>query len=182
VSLSDDLPPPRRPLFIPVVIATVLLCLIGVGSGLALGARHKADNRASGPGPQPVDTYTPPVTSAPPTPKPRPSGKACPDQTQETAQAHGIAGGLTQALLLQTKTSTVYICEDGDGNYYYHANNTRGGGDWVEGKSAIFLTDVLKKGSTYEATADDGVIFSVTSTRLLIRHKDGSTEVQYSSP
>jgi hypothetical protein len=181
VDLSDDLPPPRRPLFIPVVIATVLLCLIGVGAGLALGARHKSDVRSSGqnsdPNPQPVDTYTPPAS-----PSPKPSGKACPSQTQETAQAHGIAGTLVQALFLQTKTSTVYICQDGNGNYYYHANNTRGGGDWVEGKSAIFLTSVVKKGSTYEATADDGVVFSVSATRLLIRHKDGSTEVQYSSP
>lgn len=162
------------------VLATVLLCIIGVGAGLALGARHKADVRASGSNSNPA----PPVTYAP-SPSPRATvkaGKACLDQTQETAQAHGIAGPLTQVLVLKTKTSVVYICQDGNGNLYYHANNTRGGGDWVEGKSAIFLTDVVRKGDTYEATADDGVVFSVTTSRLLIRHKDGSTEVQYSSP
>ncbi len=167
----------------PVVLATVLLCLIGVGAGLALGARHKSDVRASGP----VSNQPAPSTYAPsPSPSPSPrstvkSGKACLEQTQETAQAHGITGPLTQVLVLTTKTSTVYICQDGDGNLYYHANNTRGGGDWVEGQSAIFLTEVVRKGGTYEATADDGVVFSVTSSRLLIRHKDGSTEVQYSS-
>jgi hypothetical protein len=185
VGLSDDLPPLRRPLFLPVVLATVLLCLIAIGAGLALGARHRADVRAdahgtgSGSGPQspatPVQPTTAPASS-------RPSGRPCPEHTQQTAQAHGIAGPLIQVLTIRTKTSVAYICRDGNGNLYYHANNTRGGGDWVEGKSAIFLTDVAKKGSTYEATADDGVVFSVSSSRLLIRHKDGSTEVQYSSP
>lgn len=183
MDLSDDLPPPRRPLLVPVVIATVLLCLIGVGAGLALSARHRADVRASGhdsdPGAQPADTYTPSAGSRP---SARPTGKPCLEQTQQTARAHGIADELTQVLRLQTRTSTVYICQDGRGDLYYHANNTRGGGDWVEGRSALFLTTVVKKGSTYQATAPDGVIFSVTSTRLLIRHKDGSTEVQYPSP
>jgi hypothetical protein len=177
---SDDLPPPRRPLLVPVVLATVLLCLIGIGAGLALGARHKSDVRADG-----SDSNPPAPATYASSPSSRPTvkaGKACLEQTQETAQAHGIAGPLTQVLLLKTKTSTIYICQDGDGNLYYHANNTRGGSDWVEGKSAIFLTQVVKKGDTYEATADDGVVFSVTSSRLLIRHKDGSTEVQYSSP
>jgi hypothetical protein len=164
-------------LLVPVVIATILLCLIGIGAGLALGARHKADVRAGGTDPQPV----PPATSAP-SPSPRSTGRACLDQTQQTARAHGVTGTLTQVLRLQTRTSTVYICQDENGNLYYHANNTRGGGDWVEGKSAIFISHVVRSGDTYQATADDGVVFSVTSTRLVIRHKDGSTEVQTSSP
>jgi hypothetical protein len=178
---SDDLPPPRRPLLVPVVLATVLLILIGVGAGLALGARHKSDVRANGSNPLPPATFSP-SPSPRPTAKPVKTGKPCLEQTQETAQAHGIAGPLSQVLYLKTSTSTVYICQDGDGNLYYHANNTRGGGDWVEGKSAIFIADVVRKGVTYEATADDGVVVSVTTSRLVIRHKDGSTEVQYSSP
>jgi hypothetical protein len=180
VAQSDDHPLPRRPLLVPVVLATVLLCVIGVGAGLALGARHKSAVRANG-----SNSHEAPAVTYAPSPSPRSTlkpGKACLEQTLQTAQEHGIAGPLTQVLLLKTSTSTVYICRDDDGNLYYHANNTRGGGDWVEGKSAIFLTNVVKKGVTYEATADDGVVFSVTTSRLVIRHKDGSTEVQYSSP
>jgi hypothetical protein len=185
VDLSGDLPPPRRPLFIPVVIATVLLCLIGVGAGLALSARHRAEERDNAQGPGSGSNGTPAVTpthSDSTASSPAPGGKLCPEPTQQTAQAHGIAGPLTQKLMIRTRTSTAYICQDGNGNLYYHANNTRGGADWVEGKSAIFLTDVVKKGATYEAVAADGVVFSVSSSRLLIRHNDGSTEVQYSSP
>ncbi len=161
------------------VLATVLLCLIGVGAGLALAALHKPDGRANA---SPSNPSAPATHAPSPTPSSSlPAGKACLEQTQKTAQAHGIAGPLFQVLLLKTKTSTVYICQDGDGNLYYHANNAGSGADWVEGKSALFLTQVVKKGETYEATTNDGVVISVTSSRLLIRHKDGSTEVQYSS-
>jgi hypothetical protein len=175
VDLSDDLPPPRRPLFFPVVIATVLLTLIGVGAGLALGARHRDDLGAN---PQTGGQLTP--TSDPTTV--RPDGPECLPQTQATAAAHGISGTLYQVLMIKTATSVAYICEDSDGHLYYHANNTRGGTPWVEGKSAIFLTDVIKNGDEYEASADDGVTFSVTKARLKIIHKDGRVEIQNASP
>jgi len=158
-----------------VVIATVLLSLIGVGAGLALGARDRGDVRTN---PQTGGPQTP--AAAPTTG--RPDGPLCLPQTQETAQAHGVRGVLTQVLMIRTKTSVAYICEDPDGHLYYHANNTRGGAPWVEGKSAIFLGDVIKDGDEYRATADDGVVFSVTKARLEIVHKDGTTETQNASP
>jgi hypothetical protein len=175
VDLSDDLPPPRRPLFFPVVIATVLLSLIGVGAGLALGAQHHDDVPAE---PQTGGQLTP--TSRPTSDQP--DGPRCLSQTQDTARAHGISDTLYQVLVIKTATSVAYICEDSDGHLYYHANNTRGGTPWVEGKSAIFLTDVVKSGDAYEATADDGVTFSVTRSRLKIIHKDGRAEIQNASP
>jgi hypothetical protein len=175
VDLSDDLPPPRRPLFFPVVIATVLLSLIGVGAGLAIGARHRDDNRTNPPIDQPKTPTVAPTTGGP-------TGKACLPQTRKTAEAHGISEPLTQVLVIKTRTSVAYICQDPEGHLYYHANNTRGGEPWIEGKSAIFLTDVVQDGDGYRATADDGVVFSVTRSRLEILHKDGSTETQNASP
>jgi hypothetical protein len=83
---------------------------------------------------------------------------------------------LTQVLLLRTKTSVVYICRDGAGSLYYHANN--GGDRWIENETALFLSNVVRRGDGYEATAADGATFSVTRERLLIVHPDGRTEEQ----
>lgn len=173
VDLSADLPPPRRPLFFPVVIATVFLAIIGMSAGLVLGSRHKhADNAAQG---GPVVT----TTTTPATPSPIPSGPLCPDETQIVAHKNGAVGQLRIQLQLDTTSSTIWICEDESGKLYYHAN--RGGADapWVEGKTALFLTGVQHDGAGYAATATDGNTFSITADRLRIVHRDtGQVEVQ----
>jgi hypothetical protein len=64
VDLSDDHPPPRRPLFFPVVIATVFLGIIGMSAGLVLGSRHEEPVRA-GPTSAPVSSPTFAATSSP---------------------------------------------------------------------------------------------------------------------
>jgi hypothetical protein len=48
VSQSVDLPPLRRPLFFPVVIATVFLSIIGMSAGLVLGSHHDPETQADG--------------------------------------------------------------------------------------------------------------------------------------
>ena len=178
MDLSDDLPPPRRALFFPVVIATVFLSIIGMSAGLVLGSRDKAEDRLAREQQQqqqqqqPEQQQTPvvrPSTS-------RPSGPACRDETQAAAELVGVAGRLTQVIRLRTRTSVVYVCADEAGSLYYHANN--GGDTWVEGETALFLPDVAREGGEYRVTAGDGTQFSVNRERLYILHKDGSEETQ----
>jgi hypothetical protein len=194
VDLSDDLPPPRRPLFFPVVIATIFLTIIGMSAGLVLSARHRN-------APPPVssgqnDGYVPP-TSAPasatasPTPtrrvpsKPAPSvtpddgaGTFCRPETQKVAlEKYGVTSRLRVVLFIRTKSSAIWICRADDEQMYYHAN-TSADGTWVEGTTALFLPDVIRGEDDYHTTAPDGTTFSVNKLRLLIRHKDGQEENQ----
>jgi hypothetical protein len=169
VDLSDDLPPPRRPLFFPVVIATVFLSIIGMSAGLVLGSRHQETA-------QTAPTSTTLAPEHPPTTAATPAGRPCRQETQDASRLVGAVGTLTQVLLLRTRTSVVYICRDGAGSLYYHANN--GGDRWIENETALFLSNVVRRGDGYEATAADGATFSVTRERLLIVHPDGRTEEQ----
>ncbi len=172
MDLSDDLPPARRPLFFPVVIATVFLSIIGMSAGLVLGSRQKRAERQA----QEQQQQQQPVL-LPTSRDPRPE---CRPETQRMAQAAGAAGTLRIQLLLRTATSAVWICEDDQGRYYYHGN--RGGEDarWVENETALFLTGVRRDGSdeAFVVTAVDGTTFSVTPNRLFISHKDGREEIQ----
>jgi hypothetical protein len=170
VDVSDDLPPPRRALFFPVVIATVFLSIIGMSVGLLLGSRQKAEDRRAQQQQQQQQDPGAQRTAA------EPSGPACRDETQAAARLVGVAGQLTQVLRLRTRTSVVYICADEAGSLYYHANN--GGDAWIEGETALFLPGVVADAGEYRVTADDGTSFSVTSERLFITHKDGSPETQ----
>ena len=172
MDLSDDLPPPRRPLFFPVVIATTFLSIIGMSVGLLLGnQRDSLSSRApvnssvsANPTPEQVETTSPP------------SGPPCRDETQFAAERSGVTGTLTRVLRMRTKSSEVYICSDPAGDLYYHANN--GGDTWEEGRTALFLTGVSAADDGYHVTATDGTEFVVNADQLLIVHKDGREEVQ----
>jgi hypothetical protein len=174
VDLSDDHPPPRRPLFFPVVIATVFLSIIGMSAGLVLGSRQQDEVRVTPTFPTTAPAV--PETSSPAATTSAPDGPPCRAETQAAARLVGGAGTLTRVLLLRTRTSVVYICRDEAGSLYYHANN--GGDRWVENETALFLRGVVRRDGGYEATAADGATFSVTSERLLIVHPDGRTEEQ----
>jgi hypothetical protein len=176
VDLSEDLPPPRRPLFFPVVIATIFLTIIGMSAGLALGAHHKhlsADD-------QPRDNVPAVITPTEATTSPSldPDAKPCTSHTQEIAPTYGAQGELTIVLKLRTDKSTVWICRDSVGALFYHAN--RGGefATWQEGTTALFLTGVQAVGDEYVVSANDGVTFRITSRQLKIVHKDGKVETQ----
>jgi hypothetical protein len=184
VDLSDDRPSPRRPLFLPVVIATVFLSVIGLSAGLVLGSRHQ-DTDTSTPGtPQagrlPDVAATTPPTSAPTTPAPSATvkGSPCRAETQAAAAGQGVAGPLTVVLYLRTTSSAVWICLAGDGGMYYSANNTGPDGQWIEGQTALFLPNVVRGDDDYHVTAADGTVFSVNRLRLFIRHQNGTTETQ----
>ncbi len=169
VAPSDDLPlPPRRPLLLPVAIATVLLIVVGSSVGLVMGARAKDSGTATT-----VSPSTAPVQD--------PAGP-CRPETQAAAQRFSAVGALVVVLRIRTATSTVWICSDSERRLYYHAN--RGGADapWVEGKTALFLPDVVQYDGGYRATATDAqgrvTTFDVSPDRLFITHKDGREEEQ----
>jgi hypothetical protein len=170
VNLSDDLPPPRRPLFFPVVIATVFLSIIGMSAGLVLGSRYEGPRQS---GAQDEATYTP---TDPPV-----SSIGCPPQMHDTAARLGLNVRLSQVLRVRVPDTgtTVWICQDEAGELYYQAN--RGGldGEWVEGKTALFLTDVVKEDDGYHATAHDGNKFWVNEEQLetVVRGKKQTWDV-----
>jgi hypothetical protein len=168
VDLSDDLPPLRRPLFFPVVIATVFLTIIGMSAGIAIASWHKTQNQDN-----PTQISTPIVDS------PSPSEPECRPETQAIAPRFGAQGTLRIKLLLRTKTSAVWICEDEAGQLFYHANRDGETAKWIEGETALFLSGVQSDGSGgYVVTASDGTTFSINSSRLHIVHKDGEEETQ----
>ena len=172
VDLSGDLPPLRRPLFFPVVIATVFLTIIGMSAGIAIASWHKAQEQGN----QPQTPIPSVVTSTP-------SDPPCRPETQLVAPHFGAQGTLRIKLLLRTKTSAIWICADEAGQLFYHAN--RGGEEakWVENETALFLPNVQEDGEGgYEVTATDGTTFSINSSRLHIVHKDGTEENQPAYP
>jgi hypothetical protein len=173
VDLSDDLPPPRRSLFFPVVIATVFLTIIGMSAGIALASWHKSENTDKA-GQSSSTPIVAPASSAP-------AAEPCPAQTQTIAQEKGGAQGtLRIVLMLTTKSSTVWICSDADGQLFYQANRGDADSEWIEGQTALFLTGVQSDGAGgYQVTDANGTTsFSINSTRLRIVHKDGSVETQ----
>jgi hypothetical protein len=173
VDLSDDLLPPRRPLFFPVVIATVFLTIIGMSAGIAIASWHQGRKQDSS---GQIGT-TPAVTES------TPSGDACRSETQLVAPGFGAQGTLRIQLLLRTKTSAVWICEDEAGHFFYHANRGGENAKWIENQTALFLADVQPDGAGgYHVTANDGTTFSINAERLLIVHKDGRTENQPAYP
>jgi hypothetical protein len=173
VDLSDDLPPQRRPLFFPVVIATVFLSIIGMSVGLVLGSRHRQDVGETQQHQPRQQATTPVVPEA--TEDDRPP---CRKETRDVARRFNATGTLRIALLLRTGTSAVWICEDEAGRLYYHANRGGEKARWIENETALFLPDVQRDGDGYVVTAPDGTNFSVTRERLFIVHKDGRQEIQ----
>ncbi|MEU8237471.1 hypothetical protein AB0C07_04425 [Actinoplanes missouriensis] len=164
----DDHSQQRRPLFFPVVIATVLLTIIGMIGGYLLGEER---NRKSA---------TPSSSSSSEPALDLVDGPACPEQTQKAGAIQGASGELIQVLRVRTARKTVvWICQDRLGALYYHANKGGTGAEWVENKTALFLAGVRQDSNgAYEATAVDGAVFSVDRERLRITHADGRQETQ----
>jgi hypothetical protein len=159
VSQSDDLPPPRRPLFFPVVIATVLLSIIGMSAGLVLGSRHETPQRTGDqtgyvPGDQPAS----PVD--------------CPQKMHDTARKVGFYLPMTQLLKVRAESGlTVWVCTNQAGELFYQANRSDDEENWEEGETALFLSDVIRQDDGYFAKAADGNTFFVNDERLEVVRK-----------
>jgi hypothetical protein len=179
VSLSDDLSPPRRPLFFPVVIATVFLTIIGVSAGLALGSYHRSHVQV-------VSDNPPDLYEETPAPAPEQSGTACPPEMHDTAQRKfNITSRLVQVLRVSAADTgtTVWICRDGSDKLYYQANKGGEAERWVEGETALFLPGVTEQDGTYTVVAPDGNVFSVNEQQLKVKFKNGRpTEVHEVEP
>ncbi|WP_143163080.1 hypothetical protein [Couchioplanes caeruleus] len=172
MSLPADLPPPRRPLFFPVVIATVFLSIIGMSAGFVLGTHHEAAP-APDPGPTRQDTPARPAATD--------DAKKCPAQMHDTAQRLGITDTLTQLLRVRTTDTvpdrdvTVWICQDSGDRLYYQANRGEEA-RWAEGETALFLRDVVPEDGGYLAKAEDGVRIRVNERKLRIYATNGAVE------
>ncbi|WP_238547242.1 hypothetical protein [Actinoplanes friuliensis] len=175
MNLSDDLPPQRRPLFFPVVIATVFLSIIGMSAGLVLGSRHETPPQLNGP--DDPNAYVPP--------EPTSQSVECPPQMHDTARkVLGYDVNLSQVLRVRTEDTdmSVWVCRDDAGELYYQANRGGDSGRWVEGQTALFLSGVAQGDDDYHATANDGNFFSVNESRLKIVFKNGKQETHPVSP
>ncbi|MFG1608814.1 hypothetical protein [Actinoplanes sp. NPDC049265] len=184
MSVSDDLPPPRRPLFFPVVIATTFLCIIGISAGILL-ANDRDRREALNPVNNTPDVGTSQSTgvqpeTSQPSETPTLNGEPCRQETLDAAAKAGYPGPLVIVVHIKTERSDVYICKDGSGHFFYHANKIGNQGDeWVEGETALFVDDVQRRSKDYLATANDGTTLSVNKDRLLItHHNDGRKETQ----
>jgi len=172
VTPSADPSPPRRPIFFPVVIATVFLTIIGMIIGFVLGERHRDRLRAEETGQsQPYDPG--PATSY------VPAGPYCPQATQVTAAGLGFPTPLAQVMKIQTNNgTTAWICEDGNGRFYYQGQTGGLDADLVEAKNGLFLSDVVQDGPRqYQATASNGTRFVVTEDVLEV-HFTGDKKAQ----
>jgi hypothetical protein len=166
VTPSDDLSPPRRPIFFPVVIATVFLTIIGMTGGFVLGERHRNQVAASrdlpDPTPESSSFYEP---------------KSCPPEAIEFAAKEQLPTDLKQVLkVITVNGTTVWICQDGRGSLYYQSKT--GGVDvpLVQTKNGLFLTQVEREGENeYRATAANGNSFLVNTRRLEVHFASGKT-------
>ena len=168
VTPLDDHSQRRQPLFIPVVIATALLAIIGMIGGYLLSER--GGSTSPDPGPDPASSPAELL----------PAGQACLDRTQKMGAQFGANGELRQVLRVRTVSrAVVWVCQDADGALYYHANKGGAEAPWVENKTALFLAGVRYDGvAAFTATAPDGATFTVSLDRLVITHKDGTVEEQ----
>lgn len=176
VASLDDHSQPRRPIFYPVVIATVMLTIVGMIGGYLLSERHGGSSSAS----DWSDTGSPSTPSSA-VPSLLPVEGACTTHTQEMASNLGALGQLSQVLRVRTERgSVIWICQDESGNLFYHANKGGEDAEWVEGKTALFLSGVEHEpdGSFQAVASWDGTTFDVSPDRLLITKKNATPEVQ----
>jgi hypothetical protein len=176
VTPSDDLSPQRRPIFFPVVIATVFLTIIGLTAGFVLGERHNQQTETEG---DPT-----PTLSAAAIPEPYPSEspvfpkKSCPPETLAKAKEIGLPADLRQVMRIQTYSgTTVWICTDSAGGLYYQSKTGGLKAKLVQDENGLLLSGVVKVGPRhYEALSSDGNRFVVTEDRLRLIFADGKPE------
>jgi hypothetical protein len=162
-----------------VVIATVFLTIIGMTGGFVLGERHRRALAAESPGQttpaQPASTQS---ASTQPTSTPAAAdGKIlCPEATRQTAARLTLSTTLWQVMKIQTANgTTVWICQDDTGGYYYQGKTGGPDAALVEGKNGLFLQNVVhsEDREEYVATATNGNRFVVNRKQLQVIFADG---------
>jgi hypothetical protein len=181
VTPSDDLSPPRRPLFFPVVIATVFLTIIGMTGGFVLGERHRARLQAAEPQQTTNDVVENPGPTAAPTAAGSASAALCPQETRGMARALGFPDDLRQVLKIVTEIgTTVWICRDPNGDLYYQGKTGGVDAPLVQKKNGLFLSDVHRgeDQERYVASAPDGNQFLVTRELFKVTYASGKIDTQ----
>jgi hypothetical protein len=173
VTPSEDHSPHRRPIFFPVVIATVFLTIIGLTAGFVLGERRRDEDKAAAAPPTEDSRSAVEVPSSVPA-----SGPYCPPETQQTAVEGGFPGDLRQTLKIETDNGTVvWICRDPAGRLYYQGKTGGPGAALVQHKNGLFLPGVIERGpDDYRAVADNGNQILIDRERLEVRFTNGKTE------
>jgi hypothetical protein len=173
VTPSDDLSPPRRPIFFPVVIATVFLTIIGMTGGFVLGERHRDRLRAADP--QDTTAVVGPYPDNSSESFSAPSGPLCPDETIAFAAENGYPTDLRQIFKAVTDNDTnVWICEDGNGALYYQSQTRASSGKFVQRENALFLPKASRQGDNqYLAIATDGARFLINEKQLRVTFPNG---------
>jgi hypothetical protein len=173
VTPSADPSPPRRPIFFPVVIATVFFTIIGMTAGFLLGERHRRMTRAAA-----ETQQTPEATDSA---APVPTGKPCPDEALATATRLGLSADLREVFHVVTDhDNVVWICADPDNRLYYQGKTGGVDAPLVEGDNGLFLSGVIKQGADeYEVIApNDHNRIEVNRKQLIIHRTDGRNQVQ----
>ncbi|WP_133872720.1 hypothetical protein [Paractinoplanes brasiliensis] len=170
---SADLSPPRRPIFFPVVIATVFLTIIAMTGGFVLGERQRGNDRSTGGG---VATLGPSdETSA--SPAFDPPGDWCPQETRLTSERTGGTSELWQVLKIYASDDVYWICQDRDGGLYYQGKTGGRDAPLIEGENGLFLTGVVRVGEdSYRVEDQKGNIFEVSTKRFRLIRASGKVE------
>ncbi|WP_285552387.1 hypothetical protein [Actinoplanes regularis] len=178
----DDHSQQRRQIFFPVVIATVLLTIISMIGGYLLSERRRTLPKPTSTSTTSVSTSTSTTASAESssTSVGLPTDGPCPAHTQDEAKAAGADGEVSKVFKVVTDKSVVWICQDEAGRLFYHGNKGGEGAEWVEGVTALFLTDVEKSpdGGFRAVANSDNTVFLVNREQLVIRKSSGKDEVQ----
>jgi hypothetical protein len=176
VTSSADLFPPRRPLFFPVVIATVFLTIIGMTAGYMLGERHR---RSEPPVPSQTQTAgATTVTASTPTPTVSVDGPACPTPAQQAAAVYGTSDLRRIFMILTANKTTVWICEDPAGKFFYQSHTLLNGQDLPlqQNRNGLFLPGVTRHGDGFEVFDQKGNRFEISRQKFQIYFVNGEVQ------
>jgi len=174
VTPSEDDSPHRRPIFFPVVIATVFLTIMGLTGGFVLGERRRDEDEAA----DAAATRQSQTVQVTQSATPAAEGPLCPEETRETAIGLGLPGDLRQALKIETDNGTVvWICRDPAGRLYYQGKTGGPQTTLVQHRNGLFLPDVKQRDTDdYEVTDLKGNIILIDRERLELRFAKGKDE------
>jgi hypothetical protein len=157
------------------LVALVLLAVLGGSVGWLVGGRV-LDARARAGGPSGSSPGTVPTSDPGASPA---GGPRCPTHTQDLAAAAGAAGDLAEVLYIRTAAAQVWICRDSAGTLFYQGSRAGVDAEMVEGKNALFLTDVVAQDDGYVATnrVDQRVTtYTVSAAELVQRSGTGDPD------
>jgi hypothetical protein len=143
-----------------VLLAMMFLAIIGGSGGWLAAQRQKQHHTAA------VVATSPPASPSP-NPSPSPSTPdRCLPQTEEAANV----SPLFLVLYIRTAKSEVWICESSAGTLYYQGHRGKPGDPLVEGKTSLFVPNVVRNGDGFIATNTDSngtTQYFVTKDRLV---------------